>query len=381
MSTWRDVPLSDLVRFRNGKSTKGIAEGNLPVYGSNGIIGTADQSMYDNAIILGRVGAYCGSVAYSPGPFWATDNAIVVEPLKGVLDVGFAYHMLLHADLNRYAGGSAQPLLTQTNLKGIVFQVPTLEIQRRIASILGAYDDLIEVNRRRIAVLEEIARELFQGLVTIPLGALPSATGDNDKVSMPAGWQVVPLGDVANLIMGQSPPSELLNKDGSGLPFHQGVTDFGDLFLGKRVFCNPPNRKKVAIAGDILFSVRAPVGRINWTTEDVVLGRGVCSIRSNIGTSCFLLAHLRATFHETDLIGNGAIYKAVGREDIERIEIALPPLAIREQLERQLSPLYALHWNIEQSNRNLAAARDVLLPRLISGQLSVAQAERELEAA
>ncbi|GJH27993.1 MULTISPECIES: restriction endonuclease subunit S [Caballeronia] len=300
-------------------------------------------------------------------------------------DSRFLFYRLGHpgtvSALRNRAVGSTLPNLNTTILREVELTVPSLETQRQIAGILGAYDDLIEVHQRRIAVLEEMARGLFQSFVTGPLGSLPHAAGGSAATVTPAGWQIVPLGNVADLIMGQSPSSELLNKDGNGLPFHQGVTDFGALFLCKRVFCTPPNRKKVAVAGDILFSVRAPVGRINWATEDVVLGRGVCSIRSKTGSPSFLLAHLRATFHATDLIGNGAIYKAVGRDDIERIGIVLPPLAIREQLEKQLSPLYALHWNIEQSIRSLAVARDLLLPRLISGQLSLSEAEQELEAA
>lgn len=101
MNEWRDVQLVDLVRFRNGKSTKGLEPGAYPVYGSNGIIGTGAQHMYENAIILGRVGAYCGSVEYCPGKFWATDNTIVVETLEQLLDTAFAAYMFRLANLNR----------------------------------------------------------------------------------------------------------------------------------------------------------------------------------------------------------------------------------------------------------------------------------------
>lgn len=103
MTGWREMQLAELVRFRNGKSTKGLEPGIYPIYGSNGIIGTGAHPMYENAIILGRVGAYCGSVEYCPGKFWATDNTIVVEPLKQHLDTAFAAYMFRLANLNRYA--------------------------------------------------------------------------------------------------------------------------------------------------------------------------------------------------------------------------------------------------------------------------------------
>lgn len=379
MSEWQDVQLANLVRFRNGKSTKGLQPGPYPVYGSNGIIGTGAQHMYENAIILGRVGAYCGSVEYCPGKFWATDNTIVVEPVEKRLNTAFAAYMLRLANLNRYAGGSAQPLLTQTNLKGLSFYVPSLETQSRIASILGAYDDLIEVNRVRIAVLEDMARGLFEGFVTKVIGELPPASGGSGNAVLPDGWHISDLGDIAEINMGQSPPSDELNKDDNGFPFHQGVTDFGQLFPGRRIFCVPANKKKIAATGDILFSVRAPVGRINMATENVVLGRGVSSFRSKIGAQHYLAAHLRATFYELDLIGNGAIYKAVGRSDIQRIPVALPPVGIRADIDRKIASIYEFLWTLVQSDNALVASRDFLLPRLISGQISVSEMKRELE--
>jgi type I restriction enzyme S subunit len=214
MSGWRDVQLADLVRFRNGKSTKGIEGGEFPVYGSNGIIGTASEPMYENAIILGRVGAYCGSVEYCPGKFWATDNTIVVEPYPELLGVQFAAYMFQVADLNRYAGGAAQPLLTQTNLKGLSFVIPPLETQRRIASILGAYDDLIEVNRRRVAVLEEMARGLFEewfvrfrfpGHENVEIVETPDGP-------LPDGWRAGTLGDLVENRRDTTGPGDHLSE-------------------------------------------------------------------------------------------------------------------------------------------------------------------------
>lgn len=414
MSEWQQVRCGDIFKIKHGFAFKGayfsddpgaivLTPGNFGAGGGLKLRPGKDRSytadfppefrLQANDLLvvmtdLTQEAAILGAPAIVPEHLRCLHNqrlGKIVDVDEVRADCRFLYYVFntheYREHLRATATGSTVKHTSPSRIYEHKIYLPPLVTQRRIASILGAYDDLIEVNRRRIALLEEMAGGLFEGLVSAPFGGLPQATGDNKKMAVPTGWQIVTLGDVADLIMGQSPPSELLNRDGNGLPFHQGVTDFGVLFLGNRVFCTPPNRKKVAVAGDILFSVRAPVGRINLATEDVVLGRGVCSIRSKIGTSSFLLAHLRATFYATDLIGNGAIYKAVGREDIERIGIALPPLAIREQAEKQLSPLYTLHWDIEQSNRNLAASRDLLLPRLISGQLSVTQAERELEAA
>jgi restriction endonuclease S subunit len=175
------VPLAKLVRFRNGKSIKPGGEGPYAAFGSNGIIGRSQHFMYRNAIILGRVGAYCGSVAYCPDAFWASDNTIVVEPDPEIFDTRYAYYALTDAKLSQHAGGAAQPLVTQTVLKDVRIPLPALEIQRRIAGLLGAYDDLIDLNTRRIVILEEMARRLF-------VEWLNQADADQPKaISVPVG--------------------------------------------------------------------------------------------------------------------------------------------------------------------------------------------------
>jgi len=108
------VSLAQAVNFKNGKSIKPGGVGEHPVYGSNGIIGGTDEFREENAIVLGRVGAYCGSVAYCPSKFWASDNTIVVYPSDSNYDVRYLFYLLKHLSLNRWAGGAAQPLLTQT---------------------------------------------------------------------------------------------------------------------------------------------------------------------------------------------------------------------------------------------------------------------------
>ena len=185
---------------------------------------------------------------------------------------------------------------------------------------------------------------------------------------------------VANIIMGQSPPSSELNTRGDGIPFHQGVTDFGDLFTGQRVFCAHLPNKRIANAGDILFSVRAPVGRINCASERTVLGRGVAAFQSKPNERAYLLAHLRATFYDTDLIGNGAIYRSVTRGEVERIPVVQASTEVKIKLNERLEAIFALIHTLYKSNSTLGSSRDLLLPRLISGELTVSAVEHALEA-
>ena len=372
-SSARILQLGEVVRFGNGKAIKSGAEGRYPVYGSNGIIGGCDEFRYGNGVIIGRVGAYCGSVAYCPEKFWASDNTLVVFPASERFDTKFLFYLLTDAKLSRYAGGAAQPLVTQTVLKQVEVTVPALPAQQRIASILSAYDELIENNQRRIQILETMARALYREWFVefrFPghdkISRVASPLGD-----IPQGWEVKKLKDVCHLTMGQSPKSEFYNQIGEGQPFHQGVTDFGDRFPTDRLFCTVEGR--VAEAGDILFSVRAPVGRMNIADKRIVLGRGLSATRHNEGHQAFLWEQLRNRFSKDDMMGNGAIFAAVTKGDMQGIELLCPPSALVGAAAKHFEPINSQIGALTKEIQNLRRTRDLLLPRLLSGQVALAE--------
>ena len=144
------------------------------------------------------------------------------------------------------------------------------------------------------------------------------------------------LADVAQIIMGQSPPSSTYNTVGEGLPFYQGKTDFGDMYPTPRVYCTEPSR--IAEPDDILISVRAPVGPTNVSQERSCIGRGISAIRAgkNIDRD-FLLYFLR--FYEPELAkaGTGSTFAAIAREDLETIKIPLPPLTEQKRIASLLA--------------------------------------------
>lgn len=191
------MQLGNVIRFGNGKAIKPGGVGRYPVFGSNGIIGHSDEFRYENGIVIGRVGAYCGSVEYCQGRFWASDNTLVAFPSNDQFDIRFLYYLLHNAKLSSYAGGTAQPLVTQTVLKQVEVKVPLLPTQRRIAGILSAYDELIENNQRRIRILEDMARSLYRewfvhflypGHESVPLV-------DSPLGQIPQGWEIKPAPD------------------------------------------------------------------------------------------------------------------------------------------------------------------------------------------
>jgi type I restriction enzyme S subunit len=169
--------------------------------------------------------------------------------------------------------------------------------------------------------------------------------------------------------MGQSPKSEFYNESGEGIAFHQGVTDFGDRFPSDRLFCTAEGR--IADAGDILFSVRAPVGRLNIANKKIMLGRGLSAIRHSEEHQAFLWEQLRDRFIELDMMGNGAIFASVTKDDMQGIELICPPRVLVESATQHFSPLHSEIATLSQQIQNLRRTRDLLLPRLLSGQIDV----------
>ena len=295
----------------------------------------------------------------------------VADPDKA--DVRFIkYYMeTLKLRMQNVSHGATQDNLSVDKLLSFDFLVPPLPIQKRIAGILSAYDELIENSQRRIKILETMARALyrewfvhfrFPGFenhprVASPLGAIPQ------------GWEVKKLKEVCRLTMGQSPKSEFYNEVGDGEPFHQGVTNFGDRFPTDRLFCTAEGR--IAEAGDILFSVRAPVGRMNIANKRIILGRGLSAIRYNEGSQAFLWEQLRNRFTKDDMMGNGAIFASVTKEDMQGIELVCPPQAVVEAATKHFEPLHSEIATLSQQVQNLRSTRDLLLPRLLSGQIEV----------
>ena len=162
MSEWKGYKLGDVIHFGNGKE-RPRTEGDIPVFGGNGILGYSDQSNYKNeTIIIGRVGAYCGSVFYQNKPIWVSDNALAVKP-KDKFQTKFLYYFLKNLGLNNFAEGSSHPLLTQTLLNSIeVLITNDAREQIQIASILSSLDDKIDLLHRQNKTLEQLAETLFR---------------------------------------------------------------------------------------------------------------------------------------------------------------------------------------------------------------------------
>lgn len=373
------VPLSSRVRAER--------PGSYPYYGAQGVIDYIDDYIFDGRFILiPEDGENLRSrklpIAYfAEGQFWVNNHAHIAKARSGVAVDRFVQSALEAIDIAPYVTGAAQPKLSQANLRQIRLRMPPLAQQQAIASILDAIDDLIENNSRRVELLEETARLIYREWFTrfrhSGLGDVPLV--DSPLGPIPEGWSVSSLADIADITMGQSPKSEFYNVEQLGKPFHQGVADFGRHFPTHRKYCSIDAR--MASDGDVLVSVRAPVGRINLADTELVIGRGLAAIRSRTGHPTLLLLQLKDVFAEEDSMGGGTIFNAIGKGELAGVQVVVPPAPIADKAEECLAPMLASLRALTFAARKLVELRDLLLPKLVSGAIDVSSLDLEVAGA
>lgn len=163
------------------------------------------------------------------------------------------------------------------------------------------------------------------------MSTLETLTKELHEHPLPAGWRMVRLGEVCEIIAGQSPPASTYRNSPEGLPFFQGKADFGLLHPVARVWCMEPY--KIALPGDILISVRAPVGPTNVANAECCIGRGLAAIRCGGSIDRgFLLAALRHLEPKLAQLGSGSTFDAISRGDLEDFRIPLPPLTEQNRI-------------------------------------------------
>ncbi len=307
---------------------------------------------------------------YYSGRFNAYQRTYILEALDSdVLEIRYLYYAL-RPSLKHFQSesiGATTQYLTKGILDNFRLNIQPLQKQKRIASILSAYDDLIENNRRRIVILEKTAGLLFREWFVHC--RFPGHEIVKFVDGLPVGWTTTPLSGLAETTMGQSPKSEFYNEIGDGLPFHQGVTNYGFRYVEDQFYSTAIT--KLAFPGDILFSVRAPVGRINYTLNKMVLGRGLAAMRSTTGHQSFLFYSLKNHFFKEDLIGGGAIFAATNRRELEGQFLLQPDLETLNEFERIAGSIDAQIKAVSLQNIRLTRVRDLLLPRLMDGRIPV----------
>jgi type I restriction enzyme S subunit len=252
-----------------------------------------------------------------------------------------------------YAVGGVRGSLTWEDFCNMRLPVPSIERQREIVEEYETLSRRIRLNEQMIQELEATAQALYHKMFDDGI----------DKENLPDGWRIGTLSEIADITMGQSPDGETYNFDGEGMIFYQGRTDFGRRFPTARVYTTSPTR--YAKEGDVLLSVRAPVGDLNIAAHNCCIGRGLASLRSKINCQSYLYYQLQCLSDVFNVSDNeGTIFGSINKEDLYNISVIIPATNEIKAFDSQAS---IIDKNIELRDKeicNLSELQSLLLAKM-----------------
>jgi len=405
-SEWRDTTIGDFCPFTYGK---GLPErtrnssGKVPVFGSNGLVGRHDEAYVQGpGVIIGRKGTV-GAVHYSPVPFWPIDTTFFVSTERS-RDIRFTYYLLKSLPLAHMNSDSAVPGLNRDAAHGLKVRVPPLPEQRGIAHILGTLDDKIELNRRMNETLEAMARAIFKswfvdfdpvidnalragnpipdkfadraarrraalaaGKPIVPdrLARLfPDSFQESDLGPIPSGWHQVALGDVADIHDSKRVPlskRERAKRKGRYRYYGAaGVLDYVNDYLFDGIYV------LVGEDGSVTDDDDHPVVQYVWGQFWVNNHAHVLTGRAPVSTE-HLALYLRQAYIRPYV--TGAVQPKLNQRNLKSLPFMLPDVPVCGVFDSLIEPIYRQLRVASDQSRTLAATRDTLLPKLLSGEI------------
>ena len=406
MSEWREVALGDLIEVFDHKriplssAQRSTRQGSFPYYGAQGVIDYIDDFIFDGRFILiPEDGENLRSrklpIAYfAEGRFWVNNHAHIVRARSGVAVDRFVQAALQASDIGAYVTGAAQPKLSQANLRQIPVRLPSLEEQHVIAIILDALDDLIDNNRRRMGLLEQMVEAIYREWFVCfryP-GQESTEVIDSSLGPIPEGWKIGNVAELAsaerNAVTGGPFGSRLGRKDyvDTGVPVLRG----GNLRVGggfdecELVYVSDDKadelRSSLARRGDVVVTQRGTLGQVGLIPAGSLFDRYLLSqsqmkitLDPARATAEFVYAQLR-TKETTDRFIAQAMSSGVPHVNLALLrafELVVPPIELQHQFSEAIAGPTATAWLVREENRRLAAIRDLLLPKLVSGEIDV----------
>lgn len=315
-----------------------------------------------NDIIIARTGATIGVNRFISNNLTAVYNNGLIR-LRINEKVAYPKYVYYCMQTQRYrdfinsicSGTSTQPNMKINAFLEFDIYLPNISTQKRIVKILTALDEKVENNNQINCNLEQQAIAIYQQMFL-----------DNPQ----SEWSNGVLSDIANITMGQSPSGSSYNEDGIGTIFFQGRAEFGNRFPSVRLYTMEP--KRMACKNDVLMSVRAPVGDINIAHEDCCIGRGLGAIQSKYSHQSFVLYTMFSLKKQLDVFnGEGTVFGSINRDSLNSMPIVIPTNDKIDEFESIVAPMDAVIRNNYDEICRLQQMRDILLPKLMSGELDI----------
>jgi type I restriction enzyme, S subunit len=374
---WRKMMLGELTINFDGKRLP-VKEserkpGLYPYYGASGIVDHVDKYIFDGDYLLiaedgENLRTQKTPIAFlARGKFWVNNHAHIVTG-NSQAETRFLMYALNNANISGYLTGSTMPKLTQGNMNRIQILAPSLSEQRAISAVLGSLDDKIELNRRMNETLDALAQSLFKSWFV-----------DATQSTLPKGWREVPFTETVEIIGGGTPKTSVAEYWGGDIPWFSVV----DSPHGSDLFVIDSEKKitqagiensstRVLPVGTTIITARGTVGKIALVGVPMAMNQSCYGLRGKADKKGFHTYFVtRALVSQLQQHAHGSVFDTITRDTLAGMQVALPPAAVVEQFEEKVSPLMERIRNNLHESRTLAALRDALLPKLLSGELRV----------
>lgn len=379
---WKEYSLGDISKLKYGKNVSAkLCKGPVPIFSGYRKIGTCNtiNCKKDTIIVIARGVGGCGDVKSTKEDCFLTNLSISVELDKGICNAKWFYYKHLLNNLSFLNSGSAQPQITIDSLSKYLIRIPPINIQRKIAGILSALDSKIENNNKINANLESQAQALFKSWFVdfTPFKDQPFV--DSELGPIPQGWKVGKLGDLGDIVGGSTPSKSkpeyytthgiawLTPKDLS--TSKAKFTSRGEIDITDEGYNSTST--KLMPRGSVLFSSRAPIGYLTIAKNEICTNQGFKSLVPNGAGTGFIYYTLRHLTPQIENRATGSTFKEASATLMRSVETIVPPTSILNKFEELLRPILQFQEKKEKENQRLAALRDTLLPKLMSGEIKL----------
>jgi len=283
--------------------------------------------------------------------------------------------------ISNHAIGATLPNLNTSIIRSVQIAYPSLPIQRTIASIFSTYDDLIENNTRRIAILEEMAQSLYQEWFVkfrFP-GHEHTKMVESELGIIPDGWKIVNFSDIADILSGGTPKTTIFEYWNGDIPFYtpkdapdsffvttteKSITESGLNSCSSRLY--PKNT--------VFITARGTVGKVTLNAVDMAMNQSCYALKGRDTISqFFVFMHIRNCIRHLKQTANGAVFATIIVDTFKQLKVVKPSLALIDSFASNTSSTFGQILNLTQRNANLRRTRDLLLPKLISSEIDVSR--------
>ncbi len=379
LNEWQTYKLEQVLEVKYGKDHKALSDGDIPVYGSGGIMRFADKALYqDTSILIPRKGTL-NNLFFLDKPFWTVDTMFYTILNREIIDPKFLFYKLTTFNYSEMNVGTAVPSMTVQVLNELEITIPEKSIQEKISFILSTIDDKIENNLAANQTLEEIARTLFkEWFVNFNY---PNASGNlkqSEFGEIPESWEVGTLGDIYKTTSGGTPSRSKPEYYENGIIGWVKSKELNNSFIidtEEKITENALKNSSVKLLPEhsvLIAMYGATVGEIGIITGKFTCNQAICAFLPNEQYPFSFIYNFLLNSKQ-DIVSRavGSAQQNISQQLLLQYKLVIPPSELVQEYHSIVLPLFQkIQDNIEE-NENLKDLRDSLLPKLMSGEIIV----------